>query len=827
MDTLLQDLRYGIRTLAKSPGFTAVAVLSLALGIGVNTSIFSFVDFLLLRPLPLPQSNRLVSVFYHDQRTSQIYSAMSYPDYEYYRDHNEVLSGLAAYDDVEVSLQTGDGAEKLPGEIVSGNYFSVLDVRPLLGRSFLPEEDRMPGANPVVMLSYGLWQRRFGSDPGIVGQRITLNGNSFAVVGIAPPAFRGLRVDRASVPEFWVPLMMYREIMPLFAEWDLEHRWGTQWLAATGRLKPGATLAQAGAVMATLSQQLRQAQWDREFKDMAHDWTAVLLPANQSRIPPGYRSAVVTFLGMLATVVGLVLLIACFNVANLMLARASQRRKEVAVRLALGAGRGRLVRQLLTESLLISLLGGTAGLIVAFWTSEFLSSFHRPFKTQLLLETRLDTRVLGFALLISVLTGIVFGLAPALQAARLDLTFALKAETSAAGIGFRKIGLRNGLVITQIAFSLLLLIGAGLFVRTLRNAQAADVTLDPGNVLLLKLDLSGQKYDDARGKQFYPQLLERVQSLPGVRSAALVYVVPLVGGRGGTDIVISPPENPSDKQTIQVDFNVVSPGYFETIGIPILRGRDFTDRDRGGAPAVAIVNEQFARRFWPGQDAIGKQFQGTNLPGVIEVVGVARDGKFRNYRASINPCFYVSLLQDYQKAMSLEVRAAADAMSIVAAVRREVRALDKNLPVSDYLTLKSHRDAGLSQEKSAAALLTALGLLALVLAAVGIYGVMSFSVAQRTREVGLRMALGARAGEVLRLMLRQGLLLILIGIGIGLAAALVLTRFVASLLYGVSATDPVTFAAFILALTAVALAACYIPARRAMKVDPMAALRHE
>jgi predicted permease len=560
---------------------------------------------------------------------------------------------------------------------------------------------------------------------------------------------------------------------------------------------------------------------------MAHDWTAVLFPANQSRLPPAFRSSVVTFLGLLVTVVGLVLLIACFNVANLVLARAAHRQKEIAVRLALGAGRGRLVRQLLTESLLVSLLGGAVGLIVALWTTEFLSSFRRPFKTQLLMETNLDGRVLGFALLISAVTGVLFGLVPALRAARSDLTFALKAESSTTGAGFRGFGIRNGLVIAQVAFSLMLLICAGLLVRTLRNAQAEDVTLDPGNVLLLNLDFAAQKYDVALGKQLYRQLLERIESLPGVRSAALVLVVPLGGRRGGTNIIIDSPENPSEKRTTQVDFNIVSPVYFQTIGIPILRGRDFTQRDRESAPGVAIVNEAFAGRFWPAQDPIGKQFQITNPNGIVEVVGVAKDGKFRNYRAQINPCFYVPLYQSYHEVMNLEVRTAADAMSMLGMIRREIQTVDKDLPVSDFQTLKTHRDVGLAQERMAAVLLAALGLLALVLAAVGIYGVTSFSVAQSTRELGLRMALGARAGGVLKLVLKRGLLLIAVGVGVGLAGALVLTRFIVSLLYGVSATDPATLIGITLLLIAVALVACYIPARRATKVDPMVALRHE
>jgi predicted permease len=531
---------------------------------------------------------------------------------------------------------------------------------------------------------------------------------------------------------------------------------------------------------------------------------------------------VVGFLGLLTGVAFLVLLISCFNVANLLLVRAAKRVKETAVRLSLGASRSRLVRQLLTESVLLALFGGAVGLAVAFATSAFLASFRQPFKTPILLETGVDSRMLGFAMLVSCLTGVLFGLAPARMASRLDLHPALKAEAVTAVSGIRRAAVRQWLLAGQVGISLLLLIGAGLFVRTLINAQAADVTVDPGNVLLFKQDIRSRGYDEKRGRVLYPELLRRVQELPGVRSAALAYVVPLGGTRGGTGITLLGSTALKD-----VDLNVVSPEYFRTVGIPIRRGREFNSDDREGAPGVAIVNEQWARRFWPGQEPIGQRFRLTQPARTVEVVGVVRDGPFRNYRAEIRPCFYVPLAQIYRRQMSLEVRTAAAPLGLLEAIRREIAAVDKDYAKAEVLTLRTHRDAGLSQERLIAGLLSALGLLALVLAAVGIYGVVSFSAAQRTREIGLRIAVGATAGDIVSMVLRDGLRPALAGVAIGVAGALALTRFVNSLMFGITAVDPLTYAAASAVLILAVLLAGYLPARRAAKIDPMEALRHE
>ena len=819
---LAGDVKYALRMLWSNPGFTAIAVLTLALGVGVLTSIFSMVDSLLLRPLPFPDSDRLVSLYY---RTTDglIYNSMSYPDYEYFRDHNDFLSSLAAYDDVTAGFRFGDQIEKVAGEVVSWNYFRVLGVEPAVGRAFLPEEDRVPGANPVVVLGYGLWQRRFAGGPAVIGRSIVINGSAFTVIGVAPRGFRGFALDRSAPPEFWAPLMMYPAVIPNMAGLGLERRWSTHWLASLGRLKPGVTLNQAQARMSRLTLRLKQEHWDREWKGVLETKAGLLYRLNDSRFSPRQRASVVNTLWMLLAIAALVLLASSFNVANLLLVRAAKRTKEMAVRLSLGAGRGRLIRQLLTESVLLSLFGAAAAMVVALATSRFLESFRQPFKMPMLLETGLDLRMLGFAMLISGVTGIFFGLAPARMASRLDLNSALKVETIAAGFGFRGARLKRWLIAGQVAVSMLLLIGAGLFVRTLINAQAADITVDPGNVLLFRRDIRGRGYDEERGKVLYSELLHRVQGVPGVRGAALVLIVPLGGMRGGTDVVI-----PEKRRPIQVDFNVVSPEYFRTVGIPIGRGREFNTDDREGSPGVAIVNEQWARHFWPGEEPIGRRFQSTNPARVVEVVGVVRDGPFRNHRADIRPCFYLPFAQCYQKQMSLEVRTAMAPLSMLPAIRHEIDAVDKDFAEeADVLTLKSHRDAGLAQERLTAGLLSALGLLALALAAIGIYCVVSFSAVQRTREIGLRMAVGASARDIAVTVLSDGLRPALAGAMIGVAAALMLTRFVAGLVFGITATDPLTYAGAAALLIAIALVACYLPARRATKVDPMMALRYE
>jgi len=823
-DHLVQDLRFGLRMLRKGPGFTAVAVVTLALGIGANTAIFSFVDQLLLRPLPFPEADRLVSLCYGSMQSSEINNgSVSLPDYVFYRDHSTTLAALAAYTDIDVALHLGDHQVRLPGEIVSYNYFSVLGVSPFRGRWFLADEDAMPGRNPVVVLGYGLWQQAFGSDPEVVGRRVVINGVAFTVVGIAPRNFAGWRLDRATKPEFWIPTMMYPVALPQIGQFDLQHVVGAEWLSAVGRLKAGVTMARAQADFSYRLEQLKQTLWRGVWQDTDDPlhYVGMLIPANEARIDPGSRKTVRTFLSMLMAVAGLVLLIACSNVASLMLSRAVNRQSEMGVRLALGAGRRRLFQQLLTESLLITSMGCVAGLMLAVAAAKFLASVHRPFKMPLLLGPNFDFRVLAFTLIVASLITLLFGLIPLRQAARGDLVSLFKGESGSRGVRSR-IGMQKFLITIQVALSVVPLIGAILFVRTLRNAEAADPTRDPGSVLLLKLDLTERRYDEARGKQFYSELLARVRTLPGVRSVALVYVVPLGGWRGGTNIIAHPGDRP-----MQVDFNDVSEEYFQTVGLPIVRGRAFNAGDRAGAPNVAIINEQMAQRFRPGEDPIGKQIGLEQPTRIAEIIGIVRDGRFRNYRASIQPCFYVPFLQEYLGRMSLEVRVAGDPMRLVAPVRRQIHDLDEEVVPGDVWTLKSFRDAGLGQERVSAALLSGFGVLALALAGIGLYGVLAFAVARRTHEIGIRLALGASRSNVLRLVTGQGMALTLVGLVAGLICAFGFTRLVASSLYGVQPTDPVTFVAAAAFVAVVALVATYIPARRAAKVNPMVALRYE
>lgn len=809
MRVLWQDLRFAARLLRKNPGFTTLAVLSLALGIGVNTAIFSLVRAVLLPSLPVPDAGMLVSIYHRHTRGQEYLSSTSYPDYEYYRDHNRVLSGLMAYGRVPMSVRIGEQAEQISGELVTANYFSVLGLRAAVGRTFLAED------RTAAVLGDRLWRERFGGDRHVVGRTIGIGRHVFTIVGIAPPGFRGVVLDWGDPPELWVPMAAFRYAVPILPE-DLLQLRGDDWLLVTGRLKPGVSRAQAQAAIRGLAGQLAQG-----FPEIHHDWTAELLPLSRARFWPSYRHSIVVFLELLGAVTGVVLLIACFNVANLLLTRGMKRQREIAVRLALGAGRGRLVRQLATESVLLSLLGAVVGVAVASWTSALIRSYPRPFKIPLAVDTHMDMPALSFALLLSLATGVLFGLVPARRASRPDLVLSLKSE--APGPGLRGLVLRHALVAAQVALSLVLLVGAGLFVRTLRNAQASDPAFQIGNAVLVKLDLAVAGYADERGRQFYTQALERARSLPGVASPALVWMPPLGDMRGGTDVL-----PPGAARPLQVNWNIVSPGYFRALGLRLERGRDFNDRDAQSAPPVAIVNEVMARRFWPGGDPLGKLLDRANPKSPpLEVVGVVRDGRMQSFREDMRPCFYRPVAQSYVSEMTLVARAPGGPELALAEIRRELRALDKDLPVADAETMHARLNRALSQERLTASLLSGLGLLALALAVIGIYGVMSFSVAQRTHEIGIRMALGAQAPAVLAVVLRHAAILLGAGLAMGWAAAAMVTRYAASLLYGVSPTDPGTFVAVASLLAAAAMIASYLPAQRAVRVDPAVALRHE
>jgi predicted permease len=818
---LLQDLRYALRTAAKSPGFTAVAVVTLGLGIGANTAIFSVVNTLLLRPLRVPDPHRLVVL----NKTSLTGTgpSVSYPDYRDYRDQcGEVFEGILGHDLIHAALRHGDGNDLVWGEIVTGNYFTVLGVAPAPGRGFLPEEDAASGARPVVVLGHGLWKRRFGADPRVVGGAITLNGRGFTVVGVAPEGFTGtefgLRMD------FWVPMAMHAAVLP-GSKALLESR-GARWMSAIARLRPGVTLEQAGAMVRAVARRLEAAHPE----DNA-GVTVGLVPETRSRFPVEARGPIALGAALALGVVGLVLLIACANVANLLLARAAGRRREIGIRLALGAGRGRLARQLLAESLVLSVLGGAAGLLLALWTSDLLLAFRPPIPYTLTLDYAPDARVLAFTAIVSLLTAVLFGLAPALKASRTDLLAALKGDApgSPARARGRRPALRSVLVTAQIALSLVVLVSAGLFLASLRNAGAIDPGFDTRGLVLGTFDLGLLGYSEERGRAFHRDLVERLSALPGVSAVSLADNLPLDDLWNDVGPVVADGQPfPADREGIAAEYSVVAPGLFRALGVPLLRGRDFDRRDGADAPAVVIVNRTLADLLWPGRDPIGQRLRiGQADAPPREVVGVVGDVKYRTLGEGPRPFLWRPVAQAYRSQMSILARTAGDPSGLLDPVRRAFRALDASLPVYGLKTMARHMEHALWWTRMGAVLAAVFGGLALLMAAIGLYGVVSYGVAQRTREIGIRVALGARSGDVLRLVVGQGMRLVLAGSLAGLAASLAAGRVIARLLYGVGAFEPQTLLTTAAILGGAALLATYLPARRAARVDPIEALRHE
>ena len=816
METLLKDLRYGIRSLLKRPGFAAIAVITLALGIGANTAIFSLVNMVMLRSLPVDHPEQVVSVSLRAK--GDAINAFSYPNYLDFRDRNQVLAGLLAYRFVPMSLSRGGNNERIWSYEVSGNYFDVLGVQAIKGRMFLPEEDRTRLSHPVAVVSYTSWQRRFGADPDLVGKDVLLNNHQFRIIGIAPEGFKG--TEFVYTPEMWIPAAMIEWAEP--GAKFLDDRDAGNFFAV-GRLKPGIGARQGEVSLNLLAQQL-----GKEYPDTNEGQTIRLGPPGF--ILPDFRGAVVSFTWILMASVALVLLVTCTNLAGLLLARATDRRKEIAIRLAMGANRVRLIRQLLTESILLSLIGGAVGLWLALWMINALLAFKPPVDFPLAIDVSLDWRVLIFSLAVSVLTGAIFGLAPALQATKPNLVTALK-DTAAQG-GGRRSRLRSGLVVAQIALSLVLLIGAGLVVRTLQQLQTMNPGFDPRNALTMSFDLGLQGYDQARGEQFYQQIVERVQAIPGVRSVAVTSYVPLSLNFNSSTIFVEgqPTERGANAPSAMVAS--VGPKYFETMATPLVQGREFTDQDKQKSESVAIVNETFVRRLIPdaksSADALGRRFSFAGPQGPFQrIVGIAKDGKYFNISEDPRSFVWRPLIQNYSASGILMVRTAGDPQSMIPAVRNELHSLDPNLPIFDIKTLTEHMRLSLFPARVAATVLGVFGFVALMLAAIGIYGVTSYSVAQRTREIGIRMALGAQLGDVLRLILTHGIKLTVLGVSFGLIGAYLAMRAISSVLYGVSATDPLTFIFVSLLLTTVALVACYWPARRATKVDPLVALRYE
>jgi putative ABC transport system permease protein len=804
--------------LLKRPGFTIVAVITLALGIGANTAIFSVVNGVLLRALPYPEPQQLLMVWSNrpglQAQTDLTDSPVSAADFVDWRNQNQAFAQLAALHTRALNLTDRGEPELLGGIRASANLFSLLGVEARLGRTFLPEEDQ-PGSR-VVLISHGLWQRRFGADPKLVGQTLTLNDESHTVVGILPPDFQFPR--RGELPAGYQFPRRVEVYLPLALTPDQAGNRGRHYLAVVGRLKPQVTIRQAQAEMDGLAQRLQQ-QYPQ-----SNTGKGVRLAALHEQVVGKARPALLVLMGA----VGFVLLIACANVANLMLARAGARRKEMAIRAALGAGRGRIIRQLLSESVLLAIVGGGLGWFLALWGVELLLAVG-PSNLPRLEEVGLDHGVFIFTLLISLATGLLFGLAPALAASRLDLNEALKEGTRGSAVGGSH-HLRRLLVVAEIALSLVLLIGAGLLVRSFSQLLSVDAGIDTRNVLTLDILLPRAKYAGPQQTAFFEQVVERVRSLPGVESAGAVYPLPLSGGQEGAGFSIEgqPPPAPGELRTAGPRW--VSPDYFKVMGISMLRGRAITAQDGGDAPRVVVINEAMKRRFWPNEDPLGKRISFLTTDGTPdwrEIVGVVKNIRHTALDSEPQPEMYFPFSQFPLPFMTIVVRTASDPLSLVPAARNQVMAVDKDQPISNIHTMEELLAISVSQRRFNMLLLITFAVVALALASVGIYGVMSYTVAERTHEIGLRMALGAQRRDVIRLVISQGMMLAGIGVGIGLVCAFAMTRMMSSLLFGVGATDPLTYALIAALLSSVALLACYLPARRATKVDPMVALRYE
>ncbi|HEX2444935.1 MAG TPA: ABC transporter permease [Vicinamibacterales bacterium] len=822
MENFIKDLKYGARMLLRSKAFSLIAVLSLALGIGANTAIFSLVQTMLFSPFPVEEPARLASIFTTDQRNPGNLP-MSHLNFKDYRDQNASFSGTAAVTFAQVNMLVEQSSEQILAQVVTGNYFDVLGMKPAAGRTFRPDEDATPGSHPVVVLSHGLWTRRFGGDPAIVGKTLTLNRQPFSVIGVAAEGFTGTFLFGA--PDIWVPMMMHDAIQPGF-DW-YEQRRGL-FLFAFCRLKPGVSLAQADANLKTIASQL-EASYPTDNKGRS----AATLPLLEARTNPngGGANPIARTAILLMVVVGLVLLIACANIANLLLARAAGRQREIAMRLALGASRWRLMRQLLTESVLLALLGGAAGLVVAFWTIDALRTVEIPIPANVLLGLTLDARVLTFALVVSVLTGLLFGLAPALQATKPDVVPVLKNElVPSAGASPRRFlrwfNLRKGLVVSQVALSLVALVAAGLFLRSLRQTQNIDPGFETSGVLMANVNLGREGYTPERGQLLYRQIVERVQGLPGVRAASIAQGPPF-GNQGFQRSVFLEGRDTSERDRILVQVNPVGVGYFRTLGIPIERGRDFTIDDDDTAPDVVVINQTMADRFWKGEDAIGKRFKFFGDEEFRTVVGIARDAKYNGLAEDPTPFIYQPITQAYTPAATILVRSSGDASALANPVRAEIGRLDSRLSVLGVQTLGDQVTQQLGPQRLMVTLLGAFGLLALGLAAMGLYGVASYSVTQRTREIGVRMALGAKRGDVVWLVLGQGMALVAFGLIVGLVIALMAAPMIRELLVQVAPFDPAAFGGTALLLAIVATLATWLPARRAASIDPLIALRYE
>ena len=812
METLFKDLRYGIRSLLKHPGFTAIAVITLALGIGANTAMFSVINAVLLRPLPYHEPARLVTIWEESPERGMYEMPVSFANLRDWVDQNHTFEQISAYTFSNLNL-TGAGEPARLGAVrASANLFSLVGAAPQLGRTFLPDEDK-EGANHVVILGHALWRKRFGSDSAIVGRSVTLNNQSYTVVGVMSSRFQfpvGFGYMGKVLND---PIDLY---VPIAAS-SAETRRGNYSFFAIGRLKPSVTIDQARAEMTTIEGRLEQ-----QYPD-GNTGIGISLVPTQEQTVKEIRPALLVLLGAVA----FLLLIACANIANLLLARGASRQKEFAVRAALGASRLRVMRLLLTESLTLSLAGGCLGLLLAVWGTAALTAI-APDNIPRLNEVGVDARVFAFTLAVSLVTGIVFGLVPALHAAKPDLNEALK-EGSRGSMGSTAGSrTRSVLVAVEVALSLVLLIGAGLMIRSFSRLQQMNLGFNPDNVLTVSLTLPNSKYtEDRQQAAFFQEALERIQSLPGVKSAGGTTGLPLTLSVSGSDFRIEGRPEPEAGKEMIINTRSISPGYFQTLGIPSVKGRDFSDRDKSDMPKAAIINRDLARIYFPNEDPIGKRITFDDGGSWIAIVGVIGDVRQLGLDSSARPEVYLPYLQVASPSMSLVIRTASNPSSLVAGVKSQIQMIDKDLPIDDAKTMQQLLLESTSGRRFNMLLLTVFAVVALVLATVGIYGVMSYTVTQRTHEIGIRVAVGAQPRDVFRMVIGKGMLLAMIGVATGLVGAFGLTRLMTTMLFGVEPTDPATFVSIAVLLTSVALAACYIPGRRAMGVDPMVALRYE
>ena len=821
LETLWQDLRHGARMLRRTPGFTVVAVLTLALGIGANTAIFSVINSVLFKPLPVEAPQELVDLYNTPPKDEAIlqYIPLAYPDYVDFRDQSKVLAGLLGFAPTQVALERQNESELIPTEEVTGNYFQVLGLRLKLGRGFDLAQERTPGGDPAAVLSYAMWQNRFASDPNIIGKTITLNEHPMTIVGVAPRDFHGLM--RVVAPGLWVPISMDSA---LHLGNPVDDR-GSQWLFAMGRLKPGASLGQAQAELQAIAARLTQT-----YPKSNKERSAVLLPASQVKIFPEADKALYAASVVLLGFAGLILLIACANIAGMLMARAAGRRREIAIRMALGGGRLRLVRQLLTENLLLSLLGGAAALLITSILNRTLSQALANISTSLPigfgLTLDIDGRVLGFTVAAALGTTFLFGLIPALKTSRHSLADALKEETGAATGSHGKHRLLNTLVVGQVTISLMLLICAGLSLRSLWNASRVNPGFDPSNLATAAFNPSLAGYNASQAKAFYEQLTARIGALPGVQNASDTDRLPLTFN---VQIGTCAPEGKENdaRAKLSVATATVNSNYFKTMRIPVLRGRAFDNQDNPKSTPVVMVNQTLANRFWPGQNPVGKRISFGEAKKYYEVVGVAADGKYITLGEAPRAYVYRAMRQAEIDDRIVIARTMEDPRAALASIRQISRQLDPKVPVTNLETVQQATSVALLLPRAGGTMFGLFGLLGLILASMGLYGVIAYTVAQRTHEIGIRIALGASSQDIARLVMRRGLGMALAGVALGLVGAFALTRVLSIMLYGISATDPLTFAVTASFLILVSTMACYVPTRRAMKVDPMVALRYE